>query len=263
MNFQLFYKILYTFLCLLFFSNSLFSQKSENQFYSLKIYSYSSLKNEKQIDVYLRDTYLPALKKLSISPVGVFKLKAQSNDTIRRTYVLVPLKSLDNVYTLDDKISRDSIYISSGEDFLNAPFDNAPYDRMKTIILKAFDEMPFLQPPFLNGSREERLYELRSYESPTVKLHKNKVKMFNEGGEIKLFKNLGFNAVFYSSVIAGSQMPNLMYMTAFDDKKSRDAHWDAFRKSPAWKKLSSLPEYQNNVSDIDIVFLYPTSYSDY
>lgn len=262
MNLQLFYKILYT-LCLLFFCNSLLSQKSENQFYSLKIYSYSSLKNEKQIDTYLRDAYLPALKRISISPVGVFKLKDQSKDTIMRTYVLVPLNSLDDVYTLDEKISQDSIYMSSSEDFLNAPFENAPYNRMQTIILKAFDEMPFLQAPLLNGPREERVYELRSYESPTVTLHKNKVKMFNEGGEIKLFKNLGFNAVFYSSVIAGSQMPNLMYMTTFNDKKSRDAHWDAFGKSPVWKKLSSLPEYQNNVSHIDIVFLYPTSYSDY
>jgi len=58
-------------------------------------------------------------------------------------------------------------------------------------------------------------------------------------------------------------MPNLMYMTTFDNKESRDAHWDTFEKSPVWKKLSSLPEYQNNVSHIDITFLYPTSYSDY
>lgn len=29
------------------------------------------------------------------------------------------------------------------------------------------------------------------------------------------------------------------------------------------KKLSAMPEYQNNVSHIDITFLYPAEYSDF
>jgi hypothetical protein len=84
--------------------------------------------------------------------------------------------------------------------------------------------------------------------------------MFN-AGEVELFDRLGFNAVFYGQVIAGNRMPNLMYMTSFDDKASRDAHWKAFGGDPAWKTMSSKPEYQNNVSKIDIVFLRPVAYS--
>lgn len=86
--------------------------------------------------------------------------------------------------------------------------------------------------------------------------------MFNEGGEIDLFKRLGFNAVFYSSVISGAKMPNLMYMTTFENKAARDAHWKTFVEDPFWKKLSAMPEYQHNVSHIDITFLHPTDYSD-
>jgi len=54
-----------------------------------------------------------------------------------------------------------------------------------------------------------------------------------------------------------------MYMTTFENKASRDEHWKTFVADAEWKKLSSMPEYQNNVSKIDITFLRPTEYSDF
>jgi hypothetical protein len=134
---------------------------------------------------------------------------------------------------------------------------------METILLQAFSLAPKLQLPALKESRRNRIYELRSYESATEKIFQNKVKMFNEGDEIGLFKRLNFNAVFYGEVIAGGKMPNLMYMTCHENKTLRDANWKAFGNDPFWKKLSAMPEYQHNVSHIDITFLYPTEYSDY
>ncbi|MGF2413297.1 MAG: NIPSNAP family protein, partial [Ferruginibacter sp.] len=103
----------------------------------------------------------------------------------------------------------------------------------------------------------------RSYESATEKIFANKVHMFNEGNEIDIFKRINANAVFYSEVIAGSHMPNLMYMTCYENKADRDAHWKNFGSDPAWKKLSAMPEYQHNVSHIDITFLQPLEYSDF
>jgi len=86
--------------------------------------------------------------------------------------------------------------------------------------------------------------------------------MFNKGDEIGLFKKLGFNAVFYASVLSGAHMPNLMYMTSFDDMASREAHWKAFFADPHWKQLVADPQYQHNVSHVDIIFLHPAAYSD-
>ena len=88
--------------------------------------------------------------------------------------------------------------------------------------------------------------------------------MFNEGGEIKLFKRLGFNAVFYASVVSGSKMPNLMYMITFENMTEHDAHWKAFGSSPEWKSLIAMPEYENkvSVSHIDSVLMHSTDYSD-
>jgi hypothetical protein len=122
--------------------------------------------------------------------------------------------------------------------------------------------MPSLAKPQLTGPKTDNVYELRSYEGYTEKIFRNKVDMFNKGDEVGLFKRLGFNAVFYSEVLAGSRMPNLMYMTSFNNKAARDEHWKAFGSDPAWKKLSSDPNYQHNVSKIDITFLRATEYSD-
>ena len=87
--------------------------------------------------------------------------------------------------------------------------------------------------------------------------------MFNAGGEVKLFDDLDFNAVFYAEVISGSQMPNLMYMTTHADQATRDANWKNFVDSEVWSKLKVMPKYQNTVSRNDTKLLYPTEYSDY
>jgi hypothetical protein len=87
--------------------------------------------------------------------------------------------------------------------------------------------------------------------------------MFNTGDEIGLFKRLQFNAVFYAEVLAGGRMPNLIYMTTFENRVSRDEHWKAFGEDPQWKKLITVDEYKNTVSKNDTRLLAPTDYSDY
>ena len=85
--------------------------------------------------------------------------------------------------------------------------------------------------------------------------------MFNEG-EIDIFKSIDANPVFWGDVIAGSHMPNLMYLTTYANKAAREDHWKVFKANPKWKELSAMAEYQKNVSHSDILFLQPTDYSD-
>jgi len=164
---------------------------------------------------------------------------------------------------LNEQLNNDSKYTLAAADFLNADYKNPPYTRKEIIITKAFPLAPEMQMPNLKAPKPDRVYELRSYESATEQKFQNKVKMFNDGDEIGIFKRLNFNPVFYSEVVAGSKMPNLMYMTSFENRADRDAHWKSFGSDSAWKKLSAMTEYQNNVSHIDINFLHPTEYSDF
>lgn len=233
------------------------------EFYEIKIYSIKNQEQEARMDAYLKDAYIPAAHRLGIKTIGVFKPVAA--DTVsygKLIYVLTPLQSMDQLLSLPKQLVQDAAYVSAGRDYIDADYENAPYTRFESIVLEAFEDAPILKMSKLTNPKSERIYELRSYESQTEKIHQNKVKMFNAGGEIVLFEDLGFNAVFYGAVISGAHMPNLMYMTTFADKASRDAHWKSFSDSPVWAKLKTDDEYQNNVSKNTSFFLTPTDYSD-
>ncbi|MGZ5221099.1 MAG: NIPSNAP family protein [Chitinophagaceae bacterium] len=232
------------------------------EFYQLSIYHFTTDAQEKMIDNYLQNALIPALHRMKLLKIGVFKPLANDTAADKRLYVLVPFQSLDLVTKIPAKMQADKIYQTAGAEYINAVHTTPPYTRIETILLEAFSLAPKMQPPALNSAKKERVYELRSYESATEKIYRNKVRMFNQGDEIGLFKRLNFNAIFYGEVIAGSKMPNLMYMTSFENMDDRNKHWKAFGDDPAWKKLSAMPEYKNNVSHIDITFMNPTDYSD-
>lgn len=233
------------------------------EYYQLKVYTFDTKEQEAVTDEYLKKAWMPALKRLNIKPVGVFKLRPNEEDSLKKTFVLIPFTSLEQFATLEEELAKDQTHMATGNNYINASHEQPPYRRVESILMKAFAGLPKMQASPLDGPRAERVYELRSYQAPTESYFNNKVEMFNKAGEIDLFKRLGFNAVFYGEVISGGQMPNLMYMTTFSDQKSRDAHWKSFGESPDWKKMAAIPEYQNNVSHINITFLYPTAYSDY
>jgi hypothetical protein len=238
-------------------------KKKEREFYQLTVYHFSTPSQEKLLDTYFQNALLPALHRTGIKIVGVFKSWANDTSADKLMYVFVPMRSLDMMMKISEQLKKDERYNLAAADFLNADYKNPPYTRTETIVLHAFPLAPQMQLPSLQSIKRNRVYELRSYESATEKRFESKVKMFNEGDEIGLFKRLNFNAVFYSEVIAGNKMPNLMYMTSFENRTDRDAHWKSFGSDSVWKKLSAMPEYQNNVSHIDISFLYPADYSDF
>jgi hypothetical protein len=235
----------------------------KQEFYTIRVYQLKNKDQEERVEKFLQTAFLPALHRSGIPEIGVFKPIGNDTAAIRKIYVLIPGKTLEQLATLSRSLDKDAQYQADGKDYIDAAHDNPPYIRMESILLQAFPEMPrHAVPGALQGPRSERVYELRSYEGPTEKYYANKVRMFNEGGEVPLFQRLGFNAVFYASVIAGSHMPNLMYMTSFDNMASREQHWKTFGEDPFWKKLVAAPEYQHNVSHADIIFLHPTTYSD-
>ncbi|MDX1544920.1 MAG: NIPSNAP family protein [Christiangramia sp.] len=261
MNFNLknFLKSLTSFCLFLSFING-HAQSQKRDIYELKIYHLENHQQEEQIDSFLKSAYIPALHRTGVKQVGVFKPVKGDSLSGKRVYVLTPYKSIENLIKTPQTLKKDKDYLSKGEDYINAAHNNPPYESIETIVLQAFEGMPQFRENDL-GKAPERIYELRSYESATEKLHHNKVEMFNNG-EIDIFEDLKFNPIFFAEVVAGSNMPNLMYMTSFKDKASRDEHWKAFSEDPAWKGMASDEQYQNNVSHIDIFFLNPTSYSE-
>ena len=129
--------------------------------------------------------------------------------------------------------------------------------------MQAFPRMPRLEVPKQTAAKSPRLFELRTYESHNERAHRNKVKMFDEMGEIDIFRAVGLLPVFFGRTLVGPRMPSLTYMLVHDNMAGREKSWDGFRTSPDWAKLSKTPGFTDPeiVSNITTVFLRPAAYS--
>ncbi len=246
------------------FSLSIFAAPSEKQmYYELRIYRLKDRGKEAVTDKYLKEAFIPAMRKAGITAVGVFKPVESDTAYGKLVYVFIPYKNMDQYIKVVDILDNDPVHKQAGSEFLDAPYNDPPFTRYESVFMKAFSFMPnYRIPPFTNPKRE-RIYELRSYESWTEAKASKKIHMFNEGGEIAIFEKIGANAVFYGQVLIGSLKPRLIYMTTYSNMQSRDEHWKAFGSHPDWKALSAKPEYANTVIKPNVYLLYPAEYSDF
>jgi hypothetical protein len=204
---------------------------------------------------FLRDVGIPAMNRIGIGPVGVFNMMYGPNSPT--LYVLLVHNSLDTVVNSSSMLMADDEYRKAGAEFVDTPLSESAYVRVESSLLLAFKGMPKLHVP----EKKPRIFELRTYESHSIKAGKKKVEMFNEGGEIAIFLKSGLEPVFFGETIIGPKMPNLTYMLVFEDLADRDKKWGVFRVAPEWKKLSGDPQYKETVSNITDVILRPAPYS--
>ena len=125
----------------------------------------------------------------------------------------------------------------------------------------AFKGIPKLERPI--AATDERIFQLRIYESPSVVKGQKKIEMFNDAGEIAIFRKTGLNPVFFGETLAGGKMPNLTYMLCFHSDEERKANWKQFVNHPEWLALRAMPEYADKeiLCGITNLMLKPAAYS--
>jgi len=208
---------------------------------------------------YYRDVAIPALNKAGINNVGVFNVRNGPNDPT--LHVIVPHPSLESIVTLNDRLLDDKSFVQAGERFLNPPLSEMAFVSMEKSILKAFTHLPEIQVPTQKKENRSRIFQVRTYEAPSLTASKRKIQMFNEGGEIAIFKKTGLQPILFGETIAGDRMPNLIYILAFDNLDAMTKNWDVFRVDPDWVKLSADPYYRETVSRINDWIWTPASIS--
>ncbi|MEY4279002.1 MAG: hypothetical protein RL377_1006 [Bacteroidota bacterium] len=239
------------------------SKTSSREFYLIQIYHCNNAQQIQGVDAYLQNTYLPYLHKSGIKKVGVFAPLVNDTATDKKLYVWMPISSLKVLDHLDQGIEALDPFVKNSIVDLEFADSSLPYNRIERIITKSFKFQTQFEKTTSLTKSPDRIYEYRSYESPTENAHLRKVHMFNEGGEITLFKRLNFNAIFYSKVIAGDRMPNLIYMTSFNNMEDRDAHWKAFVASPEWQSISNMPKYAKAINRNETVLMTARNYADF
>jgi hypothetical protein len=229
------------------------------EFYLLRRYFLENGPQGGLTERYIGDALIPALARRNMGPVGAFKLDIGPETPTY--YVLIPSRSVEDLATLDFALAKDDAFMKAAQPFWAAPAAASAFVRSDSTLLAAFEGFPRITPPPKTAGAK-RVYQLRTYESPSFSDHVRKVEMFN-AGEFDLFKTAGFNNVFFGDTLVGARMPSLTYMLSFDDLAQLNAHWAAFSGNPDWKKLSSDPKYafEPIVSNITNLILSPLSSS--
>ncbi|GAB4021467.1 NIPSNAP family containing protein [Spirosoma sp. KCTC 42546] len=232
-------------------------QNASPEFYELRIYSLKNARQRKAVETYFQNALIPALNRLGSKNIGVFTEYLPQGFT--KLVAVIPFNALDDYFSMPDKLANDTAYQQAGTDYLTAEATAPAYERIESSLLKAFALMPRLEVP----EKKSRIFELRRYESHNETAGKKKIEMFNQGGEIAIFKRVGLTPVFFGETLIGPMRPNLTYMLTFDNMEEHDQNWKTFGSDPEWKKISSVPEFTDAriVSNITRMFLIPAAFS--
>lgn len=206
------------------------------EYYQIRRYSLQAGPQTALTETYLGQALIPALSRMGMGPIGAFRIEIGPETPI--IYVLIPGSSPDGLVQLDFNLARDTEFMKDAEPFWSASASAPAFERVEYSLLVAFEGWPRITPP----AKGKRIFQLRTYESPSYKDHVVKVQMFHSG-EFEVFKNAGFHPVFFGDTLIGPRMPNLTYMLSMADAADMDTKWETFRNDPAWKKLSSDPRF--------------------
>ena len=226
------------------------------QYFELREYRLKSSADAAKVDKYLTGALLPALTRLGAGPVGVFREIEERPEPIR--FVLIPFDSIGQVAGVAAKLAQDEEYQKTAADYLATPRKEAPLSRIRSELLVAMDCMPHVKVPELARRSQDRVFEMRTYESPTERYGNLKVEMFNSG-EVPIFLDCGITPVFLGQAIVGDLMPNLTYLTVYSSLEAKAEAWKKFPKHPDWIKLKAVPKFKGSVSKSHKWILIPLS----
>ncbi len=231
-------------------------ESGDREYYELRQYHIETQEQRAGLEKFAGEAAVGALNRAGIQPVGVFV----PVEGLSPVYILMPHKSLASVVTLVQRLGEDSEFMSRGAEFLKAPAEQPAYTRMESSLMVAFKGMPHVERPVTSP---DRIFQLRIYESPSIITGQKKIEMFNDAGEIAIFRRVGLHPVFFGETLVGGKMPNLTYMLSFESEEEMKANWGKFGADPDWQRLRKMEEYADKkiLSNITNLILKPAECS--
>lgn len=230
----------------------------KQEHYELRAYRIKDAAKQTVVSAYLEKALLPALNKMGIDRVGVFKVMDKPEDL--SIYVLIPFKTMEALAELSPKLLADADYQKAASEMHALPKSDPAYTRIDSRFYKAFSGMPVIEMPAQTARKEPRMFEMRIYESHNEERAALKRDMFNTG-EMQLMRDIGLAPVFYGEALIGSDVPHLNYLLSASSKEEHKKHFDTFKTHPTWIGMKDLPKYKDTVSKITSILLVPADYS--
>ena len=231
------------------------AETGDKQYLELRLYTMADMAHRERFEVFLAKAAIPAWNAAGVKTVGVFvDLEGKSADL----RVLLPYASAGEVVAVRRKAWKAILADEAVRDVVQAEKKDPAYQRIESAFMLAFDGVPKVEVP---EKTDGRIFQLRIYESHSQAKAFKKIEMFNKGGELAIFREVGMNPVFFGETLVGGKLPNLTYMLTFPDMAAKEAGWKKFGSHPDWKTLSKAPEYKDTVSNITNIMLKPAACS--
>ena len=237
------------------------SSAAAPEYYDLRRYQLTNGPGPQVTNQYFAGALIPALNRLGIGPVGAFSIYFGPDSPAY--YLLLPSTKLETLVNADLELAKDTAFMKAAAPFWDAPGGSPPYVTIESTLLRAFEGHPKLAVPATAAKKETRIYQLRTYVSPTNMDHVRKVEMFNHG-EFEIFAKAGAAGVFYADALIGPRLPSLTYMLSFPNMAALETVWEKFGADPDWKRLAADPRFKLDpptVSNITSLVLRPLSCS--
>ena len=206
---------------------------------------------------YVSKAALPALSKVHSGP-KIF-LDSLLAPHMPQVAVIIGFQSVDELWSVREKLLSDRELSKAAEEWESG--SEQPYEHLSTSLLEATGYCPELTND-REPRKTSRIFELRTYHSPTWRQLRALHERF-AGPEIKIFHRVGVHPILYTSTMIGQNMPNLTYVTPFEDLAAREKAWNAFGADPEWQKVrkESIDRHGQISSVIQISLYRSTAYS--
>jgi len=234
-------------------------EAGQRELIEIRTYTCSSVEKRDKLMAVFDVALIPALNRQGIRKVGVFWASGEVNDGdaaySTNVFVVIPHPDWASFSGCGQRLLADAQFMRGAAAIFEAPMKDPLYDACAGALLQAFATCPQVRRV---TDSADRLLQLRTYNSYTSERNVRKVAMFEQGGEIGLFRACGMEPVFFGQALAGNRLENLTYMLGFANKDEKAAAWKRFREHPGWLKLKADPHYKDTANKITNIVLRPS-----
>lgn len=202
----------------------------KTRFYVFEQFYLESGTQVNRIHDFFSKALLPMMDRLHKGP-KIF-LEAVIAPHMPQVAAIFAVESCDQVWTVSKGLFSDKEFSRAFDQWESG---EPPYISASAALLEATDYSPEIEVPE-KPPAAPRIYELRTYHSPTARQFKALHERFS-GPEIKIFHRLGIHPILYSSTVFGTNRPNLTYLIPFDTLAAREKAWNAFAADQEWIRV--------------------------
>ena len=227
----------------------------QRDFIEIKTYTVADAEKRDQLVKILDAAFIPAMNRQDNNPVGIFVPAGNDAKYDDNVFVVMRHKTFASFSGVATRLLNDKEFMEAAKDIFATDSKDPVFTTCESRLLQCFETAPVLETPELGT---DRAFEMRLYRSFNIERNAAKIHMFEHGGELALFRELGLNPIFFGEAIFGRMLPNLAYMVGGKSVDELAKSWKNFGPNPKWHEIRDNLKYKDTATEIERVVLKPS-----